>query len=163
MPEILMRPATPRPVPGPSTTRLAPGTAAPPPICSRCSEPERSDGQRLRLKIIDDDDFRKAKHRHHHLGPDHPRAIGQFDFIAADRPGNGKNCGSSARLDIWARSHRGWRCRCWQNRRCGHCQTRRTAIDDRISANRALVPPISPTRTGNSNAMHCSYAIAPAA
>ena len=57
---------------------------------------KRNNRQSLRFKIIDHNDVFEAQTGDHGAGFDHPRTIGQRNFIAINRPCNRQNC--SARL-----------------------------------------------------------------
>ncbi|MNL20483.1 hypothetical protein D3C87_1417320 [compost metagenome] len=48
--------------------------------------------ERLSLEVVEDEHRVKAEFADHFLRPNDPVAIGQIDFVAVDRTGNGKNC-----------------------------------------------------------------------
>src|SRR5690606_28044123 len=55
--------------------------------------PERDDGKRLSLEIVEHQHLFQTERGKHLPGPDDPVAIGQLDLVAIDRAGHGKHCG----------------------------------------------------------------------
>ena len=92
-----MRPATPSPVPGPSTARPAWGSAFAAADLLDMMVAQRHDGERLRLEIVEHHHVHQADGRRHAFRLDDPRTVGERDLVADDRAGDRKQ--RRARLD----------------------------------------------------------------
>ena len=103
MPRAWTRPATPRPVPGPSTTRPASGSGVAAADLLHVLLAERHDGQRLRLEIVEHDDVLEAEVVEHR--PSARTTQGQL-VRAISSPSTGPATASTAergRSEVWSR------------------------------------------------------------
>ncbi len=155
MPSDLSRPATPRPGartehgPAGMRQRLAAADLLDVMVA------QRHHGQRLRLEVVEDHGVHQADGRRHALRLDDPRTVGERNLVADDRAGDRKQ--RRARLDAEPFQN-GGADRIVDRAKsavCTICGTPVAAPACSTTAKRALVPPMSPTRIGNSNASVC--------